>query len=449
MELIHEYRALIASIVSIAALLFFILRFRLNAFVGLMIATVCAALAAGLSPDAAYAAVTKGFGGTLGFIGPVIGLGAVFGAILHAMGGVEALARGLGRIGNASAQSWAMGFAGLVAATPVFFDVALIILLPFVFGLAGKSGKAPLYFGLPLCAGLAVGHAFIPPTPGPIAIAELIGADLGWVIIFGSVIGLISAALAGPVYTHMLDRMRLLPIGTAEITSPEPSMDDARVSFATGLGLMLLPLVLILSGTVGKSVLPDGMSKDFVAIIGHPFAALVIASGATWITLRPRNSNDRQRLNHAITKSFEPTGLIILVTGAGGAFKQVLVDTEAGSQLATMMLQTGMTPLFVAYALALTLRLMQGSATVAMITAAGLSAPLLAAAGLSAPELALAAITIAAGATGFSHFNDSGFWLVNRLFGLSTGETLRAWTLSTGIISVIALILALIIAAFV
>ena len=449
MDLIADYRAMIAAITAIVALLFFILRFRLNAFIGLLLAAVFAALAAGLAPEQAYKSVTNGFGGTLGFIGPVIGLGAVFGAILQAMGGVEALARGFARIGSATSQSWVMGFAGLVAATPVFFDVALIILLPFIYGLARKSGKVPLYFGLPLCAGLAAGHGFVPPTPGPIAIAELIGADLGWVIVFGSIIGLVSVVLAGPVFTNVLSRLKLLPSGQPQFTEPEMPQAEGRISFEMGLALILLPLLIILFGILGKSILQNGVLRDASIVFGHPFAALAIASGMTWFVLMPNTESEKKRLNSAITKAFEPTGIIILVTGAGGAFKQVLVDTQAGSQLSSLMLETGFTPFLIGYALAQILRLLQGSATVAMITAAGLAAPLFAAAELSAPQLGLATVAIAAGATGFSHVNDSGFWLINRVFGLSVGETLRAWTLSTGIISIVGLVTTLIISTMI
>ncbi|MEO0466470.1 MAG: gluconate:H+ symporter [Pseudomonadota bacterium] len=449
MELITEHRAVIATLAGVAALLVLILRAKLNAFVALMAVAIFCALAAGLAPQQAYETVTRGMGGTLGFIAPVIGLGAVFGAILDASGGVKALARGIGRAGNANRQSWMMGGLGLTAATPVFFDVALIVLMPFIRGLARQAGRVPLFFGLPLCAGLAAGHAFIPPTPGPIAIAELIGADLGWVILFGAIIGMISVAAAGPVFVQLLQRWKALPSGVASETADVAPSEPPRVSFAVAAGLIALPLALILAGTLATALLPKSVARDILAIVGHPFSALIVASGFVYLVLRPRTPDDSARMQTALSRAFEPTGAVILVTGAGGAFKQVLVDTGAGADLANAVLGFGLTPVLAGFALALLVRVAQGSATVAMITAAGLAAPITAVADPSAPQLGLITIAIAAGATGFSHVNDSGFWLVNRLFGLTEAETLRTWTLSTGIIALTGLAMACLLYPFV
>jgi len=441
MELIAGHRAVLATLAGVAALLVLIIRARMNAFLALMLIAIFSALAAGMAPDAAFETVTRGMGGTLGFIAPVIGLGALFGAILQASGGVEALARGVSRVGSPPRQSWLMGGLGLVAATPVFFDVALMILVPFVLGLASRSGRSPLLFGLPLCAGLAAGHAFIPPTPGPIAIAELIGADLGWVIIFGAVVGLVSVAVSGPILAILLEKRGLLPEAASAVSRAGPGRPAKSVTLALAGGLISLPLALILAGTLAKVLLEPGFIRDGLAVVGHPFSALLIASGATWGALRPNSDEESRHLDAALAKAFEPTGAVILVTGAGGAFKQVLVDTGAGAELARFVLGAGLTPVIAGFALALIVRVAQGSATVAMITAAGLAAPIVSCADLSAPQLGILAIAIAAGATGFSHVNDSGFWLIHRLFGLTTGETLRTWTAATGLIALVGLAL--------
>lgn len=438
MELIAEYRALIATLAGIAALLALILRARMNAFAVLLLISILTALAAGMAPDLAFEAIRNGMGGTLGFIAPIIGLGALFGAILESSGGLRALAASVSKVASAARQRWLMGGLGVVAATPVFFDVALIVLMPLISALSKRTGLVALTFGLPLCAGLAVGHAFIPPTPGPIAIAELIGADLGWVILFGAIAGLIAVAVAGPIWTGILAKRGQLPAGTRDITS---DVDEIAMDFAPGFAgravfLISLPLVLILLGTLAGLGLSDGVLKDTIVVIGHPFSALLIASGAVMLTMPATDGDANSQTRRAIEKSFEPTGIVILVTGAGGAFKQVLVDTGAGAQLAEMSMSLGLTPILAGYVLALLIRLAQGSATVAMITAAGLAAPIVSAAGLSSPQLGLITIAIAAGATGFSHVNDSGFWLVSNLFGIDEQETLRTWTVSTGLISV-------------
>lgn len=447
MEFLQTYQPVLATVAGVIGLLILILRVRMNAFAALILVAIFAAIAGGMTPEGAFQTVTNGMGGVLGFIAPIIGLGALFGVILEASGGIQALARQAEQMGSDRRKSWTMGGLGTIAATPVFFDVALIILLPFVTGLARKSRKPALFFGLPLCAGLAVGHGFIPPTPGPIAIAELLGAKLGWVILFGIGTGVLAMAVSGPFLTQYLDRRGALPKGNVKLYEALADAETPDVSnplsFKTALVLIALPLVLILAGTLARLLLPGGALADFVYLIGHPFSALLIASGTCWWFAK-RAGTGSETIREATRKAFEPTGVVILVTGAGGAFKQVLVDTGAGEQIAVLVLSIGLTPVLLAFLLALIIRAAQGSATVAMITAAGLMAPIIGDWGLNDPQLAILTIAIAAGATGLSYVNDSGFWLVSRLFGLTEAETLKTWTVSTTLIAVTGLFSALI-----
>lgn len=431
-----EYRPLIATGFGIAGLLVLILRAKMNAFAALLLVAILSALAAGMTPVASFQTISKGMGGTLGFIATVIGLGALFGAILNASGALEALAQKLTDKASFESSRWQVAGIGLLASTPVFFDVALIILAPLILAMAHRKGRPALGLGLPLAAGLAVGHSFLPPTPGPIAIAELIGADLGWVILFGVIVGSATLAISGPLYSAFLERRGLMPDGDAAFDFDETQPVPAAPSKA-GLAVFLicLPLILILAGTLAKYS-PAPELKYLLGIVGHPFSALLIGCGATWLLLNPKTPESRAAMSEGLARAFEPTGAVILVTGAGGAFKQVLVDTGAGAQLANAALGIGLGPLLAGYLLAVMLRLAQGSATVAMITAAGLTAPIIAAADLSGPQLGLVTIAIAAGATTASHVNDSGFWLVGKIFGITPRETLRTWTASTALISV-------------
>lgn len=452
MEFLTEYQPVLATLAGIAALLILILRAKMNAFAALLLVAILSAVAAGMSPEGALATVSAGMGGVLGFIAPVIGLGALFGIILEASGGIQTLANRAARLGSQRHQRWAMGGLGILAATPVFFDVALIILMPFIAGLAKKSGKAALYFGLPLCAGLAVGHAFIPPTPGPIAIAELIGANLGWVLVFGALTGFVAMAVSGPILTGFLHRRGALPTGTLTLSDFLDSTVSTPVTnplrFTTAVGLIGLPILLIIAGTLANLWLTEGPVKDLFTLIGHPFSALLIACGACW-ACAVRAGVESATIQTAMSRAFEPTGMVILVTGAGGAFKQVLVDTGAGAQIANGVLAMGFAPILMAFTLALIIRAAQGSATVAMITAAGLIAPILATMDLSDPQLALITIAIAAGASGLSYVNDSGFWLVSRLFGLSEKDTLLTWTVSTSLIAITGLLCTVVLYPFV
>ena len=454
MDVVTQNQAIFASLIALALLLVLILRWKANAFVTLLGCAILAALLAGMNPEAAFATIQKGMGGTLGFIAPVIGLGALFGAIMEKSGYLEALAMRLSGIETDGKRSLAAGFMGLIAAIPVFFDVALIILLPFIIKLARKAGKTPLFFGLPLCAGLAIGHAFIPPTPGPIAIAELINANIGQVIVVGIVVSIGCLIVSGPGLTMWLEKTNRLPqsVNISNSITPASTSNSPQgrsANFTLALSLMVLPLILIMIGTIAKLTLAEGYMRSTLTVFGHPFSALIIACMTSWFCLDLKTATEKSNFRASLAGALEPTAAVILVTGAGGAFKQVLVDTGAGAQMAEGLLAWGLTPVLLAYLLALLIRVIQGSATVAMITAAGLMAPILAGLSLNGWQLAILVTTIAAGATGASHVNDSGFWLVSRLFDLTEKQTLKSWTLMTSVISITGLLFSLILYSFV
>nr|WP_281501137.1 gluconate:H+ symporter [Erythrobacter sp. F6033] len=426
--------------------MFLIIVRRVNAFAALLVGALATGLMAGLSPPSVIDAVTNGFAGVLGFIAVIVGLGALLGVYLEASGGASALARSI--IGNrpAGPAGIAMGFVGLIIAIPVFFDVGLILLFPLVQALSKRAGKPALYFGLPLLAGLATAHAFIPPTPGPVAVAEILSAQLGLVIICGLIAGIPAMLVAGPYYARLAEGRGWLETNagsSAALVSEDTPQPDALQSLALrAMAVLALPLALIVLAAFAPML---GWQSEIVAFIGHPFVALMIGCAlAAWI-LRGDSEEDREKLRDGLTRAFEPTAVILLVTGAGGAFKQVLVDTGAGKLLAESFLGAGITPIIAGFLLAAIVRVAQGSATVAMLTAAGLSAPIAAAAGLEGWDLARMVIAIAAGASIVSHVNDSGFWLVSRYFGLDAKQTLRTWTVASTLVGCVgfAVVLAL------
>ena len=451
MDLLLQQRALITTVIAVALLLVLVLRLRMHAFPALLVVSLFAALAGGMSGETALKTVTQGMGGTLGFIAIVIGLGAMFGVFLEASGGVQSLSEWIIDKTGLSKGPWTMGIIGLIVAIPVFFDVALIILAPIVFSLAKKAGRAPLVFGLPLLAGLATAHAFVPPTPGPIAVAELLEADLGWVILFGLIAGAAAMVIAGPLYTQFaekrgwLNTSRTPPLQAAETAAAEDGAQMAKIALA----VIAVPLLLILIGTLCKAIMPDGQALRFITFIGHPITALLIACGLGYIAFKPKSADGQAIYRRALSKALEPTGAVILITGAGGAFKQVLIATGAGQALAEATIAIGLTPIVAGFVLALLVRVAQGSATVAMITAAGLTAPIVTLAELSAPQTALVVIAIAAGASACSHVNDSGFWLVNRYFGQSEAQTLRTWTVTATLVGFVGFIAALLLSVIV
>ena len=469
-ELLTFWRPLLASLAGIAGLLFLILARRVNAFAALLLAALATGLAAGLAPGAVLEAVQNGFAGVLGFIAVIVGLGALLGVYLEASGGAAALARAIIGDRPPRAASIAMGVVGLVIAIPVFFDVGLILLFPLVHALALKSGRPALFYGLPLLAGLAAAHAFIPPTPGPVAVAQMLGADLGLVMVCGLAAGVPAMLIAGPAYAHFADRRGWLASGdgvgvgerpydrasaevlAADIPAQMGPTDTALarravLAIAVPVGLIILAALTALWGPGDGAGEGSAGLGEWIAFIGHPFAALLIGCGlASWV-LRPVDAAGRARLQDGLARAFEPTAVILLVTGAGGAFKQVLVDTGAGAMLAEGLLGFGLGPIVAGFLLAAMVRVAQGSATVAMLTAAGLAAPLALVAGLSTWDLAVMVIAIASGASVVSHVNDSGFWLVSRYFGISVGQTLASWTVASTLVGLTGFIIALVLGA--
>ncbi|KIL43643.1 GntT/GntP/DsdX family permease [Jeotgalibacillus campisalis] len=440
---------ILIAVAGIFLLLYLVMGVKLHAFVALLLVSLLVGVAAGMPLGDVLASVEAGMGGTLGFVAVVVGLGAMFGRMLEVSGGAERLAQTLiGKFGEKNSQ-WALGITGFIVAIPVFFDVGFIILVPIIYGLARKTGKSLLFYGIPLLAGLAVTHAYIPPTPGPIAVASIIQADLGWVILFGALAGIPSMIIAGPIFgKYIANKIHVVVPEYMEVEEADPDRD--LPSFGLIAFLVFIPLILILANTLSGVLLDEGNTvRSFLTFLGHPFVALTIATLLTFILLGTRRGYTRDEVQSIATKALEPAGIIILVTGAGGVFKQILIDSGVGAVLGEMMANSSLPPILMAFAIALLVRVAQGSATVAMVTAAGLISPVIETVGYAGPILGLIVIAIAAGATAVSHVNDSGFWLVNRYFGLDVKDTLKTWTVMETIIGVVGFTVVFIISLFI
>ncbi len=434
-----EANLFLAVVIGIAILLFLILKLRIHAFIALLIGSISVGLIAGLDANQIINTVQKGMGGTLGFVATVVGLGAIFGGILEASGGAKTIANFMvSKFGLKRAPS-AMVISGFLIAIPVFFDVAFIILVPMMYALQRRTGKSLLLYAIPLLAGLAITHAFIPPTPGPIAVADIIGVDLGWVILMGFIAGIPTALIAGLWFGKHISK-RIFVAAPEEI---EEENHPELPPITQTLLIIGLPIVLILLNTIiaaGTFGITNPIVLNITALIGHPFSALIIANLLAWYFFGLRKGFTKDQLLKISTKSLAPAGTIILLTGAGGVFKQVLTDTGAGELLATSLSNAGIPILAFAFISAAIVRIVQGSSTVAMITAAGLVSPLLANATLNSIELACMVIAIASGASIFSHVNDSGFWLVGQYLGITEKQTFRSWTLMTTILAFVGVI---------
>ena len=432
-----DFSLISAVFIGIILLLFLILKLRIPAFIALLIASISVGIFSGMNPLDIINTIKEGMGNTLGFVATVVGLGAMFGAILEHSGGAEALANYLlNKFGEKNA-SWALMITGFFIAIPVFFDVAFIILVPLIYSLQRKTKKSLLLYAIPLLAGLAITHSFIPPTPGPVAVADILKADLGWVILFGFIVGIPSAIISGPLFAKYISKK--IHINAPKITDKQIHKNYPAVGLI--LAIIGIPIVLIVSNTVLNSPLFEegtipGNVKNWLQMIGHPFSALIIANLIAWYLLGIKRGYSKDTLLKTTTKSMEAAGIIILLTGAGGVFKQILINTGTGTMLANYFADKGISILLFAFLAAVIVRVLQGSATVAMITAAGITAPLLSNT-ITDIDKALLVIAIAAGASIMSHVNDSGFWLVSKYLHLDEKQTFRSWSLMTSILSLI------------
>ncbi|MCR9269541.1 MAG: GntP family permease [Hyphomonadaceae bacterium] len=426
-------------ILAVGSLLGLVLKAKVPPFFALILVALSTGLLLGLSPTEVIASIQNGMGGVLGFIAVVVGLGAILGAILERSGGIQSIADRLAA-GSQRSVPWKMSLLGTLVAIPVFFDVALVILIPLVLRLARALRRASLYVAGPLLAGLAAAHAFIPPTPGPIAVAALLDADLGLVIVAGLIAAIPAVALGGPLFAQMRYAEEII------VDAPDhaPTADTtASVGLSAAIVALALPIVLVASGTILKLTLGEAHVPGAISFISHPFVALLISLTLYYVYANRALGLAASDLNTASMKALEPAGAVVLVTGAGGAFKQVLIDSEAGARIAEMAAAMNISVLIFAFLIAALVRVVQGSATVAMITAAGFTAPLLQVADISDFDRALTVIAIAGGATVLSHVNDSGFWLVNRYLNLSVSDTLKSWTVISTLVGTTGFLVAL------
>lgn len=432
-----DFTLISAVFIGIAILLILILKFRIPAFIALLIASISVGIFSGMDPLDIISTIKEGMGNTLGFVATVVGLGAMFGAILEHSGGAEALANYLlNKFGEKNA-SWALMITGFFIAIPVFFDVAFIILVPLIYSLQRKTKKSLLLYAIPLLSGLAITHAFIPPTPGPVAVADILKADLGWVILFGFIVGIPSAIISGPLFAKYISKK--IFVEAPKIEDKQSHKEPPAVGMI--LAIIGIPIILIVSNTVLNSPLFDEGTisenvKNWLQMIGHPFTALIIANLIAWYLLGIKRAYHKETLLKITTKSMEAAGIIILLTGAGGVFKQILINTGTGSMLANYFADKGISILVFAFLAAVIVRVLQGSSTVAMITAAGITAPLLADS-ITEIDKALLVIAIAAGASIMSHVNDSGFWLVSKYLNIDEKQTFRSWSVMTIILSLV------------
>lgn len=441
-------RLVIAAIIGLALLLVLIIKFKVHAMLSILIGAIAIGLIAGMPFEEIVTAVDDGIGNTLKGIALLVGLGSMFGAILEASGGAQTLAVTMVKKFGDEKAAWALGITGLVISIPVFFDAGLIILIPLAFSLAKRTKKSSLFYAIPLLAGLAVGHAFIPPTPGPVLVATMLNVELGWVILVGVCCGFFAMIVAGPVWGAVCGKKFYVPV--PDQIANQKDIDESKLpSFASVVTIIMIPLVLIILKSVAGVVPALAGVAPLFNFLGQPFAALLIATLAAMFILGTRHGYTMPELEKILTKSLEPTGLILLVTACGGVLRYILQYSGLGEIIGNAVASVNLPIVVVAFLVAALVRICVGSATVAMTMAAGIVAAMPEIASLSPMYLACVVAAVAGGATVCSHFNDSGFWLVRSLIGLDEKTTLKTWTIMETLVGGTGFIVALIISFFV
>jgi len=428
---------------AVALLLVLIIQFRVHAFVALILISFLTALVTGIPADSVLTTLTSAFGSTLGGVALLVGLGAMLGRLLEVSGGAQALADDLVRRFGEKRAPMALGIASLFFGFPIFFDAGLVVMLPVMFTVARRLGGSLLLYGIPVATAFSVMHVFVPPHPGPVAAAELLGADVGLLIIVGLIVAIPTWILAGHFFGKWIGKRIDLPV--PENVTDEKTSEDKISPPSSGLviALLVLPLLLIFMNTgLDFARAQEWVSKDatwfqLARTIGATPIALLISVLVASYALGPARGRPAIKVERIVESALGPVCSVILITGAGGMFGGVLRASGIGNALSGALADIGM-PVFVAgFLISTALRVAQGSATVALITAAGLVQPAIQAAGYQGLELAAIVIAVASGSVMLSHVNDSGFWLVGRFFNMDIKTTFKTWTVMQTMVGLI------------
>jgi GntP family gluconate:H+ symporter len=420
---------------AVVTLIVLIAKVKLHPFIALILVSLAMGTAAGMPPAAAVKAFQDGVGTVLGFIAVVVGLGTMLGKLMAESGAATRIATTLIDLFGERRVHWAMMFVAFIVGIPVFFQVGFVLLIPLVFTIARRTGLSLVKIGIPLVAGLSVVHGMLPPHPAAMLAVSAYKADVGLTILYGIIVGLPTASLAGPIFaTWIAPRITLPPDNPiADQLGGESTQETP--GFAISMFTVLVPVILILLATIGDFFFPDGSSvRSALHFVGQPIVALLLALLFSFWSLSRARHFTREELLKFCNDCLAPTATILLVIGAGGGFNAVLVQSGVGRAIAAIAVGSHVSPLLLAWIVAALIRVATGSATVAMTTAAGIVAPIaVVTPGTNAELLVLAT---GAGALVLSHVNDAGFWLIKEFFNMTVPQTLKTWTVAETIIGV-------------
>ena len=430
-----DARLLLYALLAVIALVVLIARLKLHPFIALVSVSLAMGVAAGMPPVAAVKAFQDGVGNVLGFIAIVVGLGTMLGKMMAESGAATRIATTLIDLFGERRVHWAIMVVAFIVGIPVFFQVGFVLLIPLVFTIARRTGMSLVKIGIPLVAGLSVVHGMLPPHPAAMLAVAAYKADVGRTILYGLLVGLPTAALAGPIFATWISPRIVLPAENPIAKQLEGESVAQMPGFGISLFTVLIPVILIVLASAADMTLdPASSVRAALHFVGHPIVALLLALlFSFWSLGRPRHFT-REQVMKFCNDCLAPTATILLVIGAGGGFNQVLVQSGVGGAIAKMAIGSHASPLILAWVVAALIRVATGSSTVAMTAAAGIVAPIaLATPGTNAELLVLAT---GAGALVLSHVNDAGFLLIKEFFNMTVPQTLKTWTVAETIIGV-------------
>jgi gluconate:H+ symporter, GntP family len=430
-----DARLLLFALLAVSVLVVLIARFKLHPFIALVSVSLAMGVIAGMSPVAAVKAFQDGVGNTLGFIAVVVGLGTMLGKMMAESGAATRIATTLIELFGQQRVHWAIMFVAFIVGIPVFFQVGFVLLIPLVFTIARRTGMSVVKIGLSLVAGLSVVHGMLPPHPAAMLAVTAYNADIGRTILYGLLVGLPTASLAGPIFATWIAPRITLPVENPLARQLEGESVEDMPGFGISVFTVLIPVILMLLASAADVALDPGSSiRSALHFLGNPIVALLLALLFSFWSLGRSRHFTREEVMKFCNDCLGPTATILLVIGAGGGFNQVLVQSGVGGAIAHMAIGSHASPLILAWSVAALIRVATGSATVAMTTAAGIVAPIaVAIPGTSAELLVLAT---GAGSLMLSHVNDAGFWLIKEFFNMTVPQTLKTWTVAETIIGV-------------
>lgn len=435
------------AVLGLAILMIIVLsiKFKIHAFISLLGACFFIAFATGMPLETIGKSIETGMGGTLGFLAPILALGAIIGKMMEISGGAEKLARTLINIIGKNRAAWAMMIVAYICGIPVFLQVGIVLLTPILFHVVQESKQPLVKVALAMTTALTVVHCIVPPHPAATAITLALNADIGKVIFYGLLVGLPATAIAGPIFGQFISISNNFE-PPEQYRNVQPTPDEKLPAFGITIFTILLPLLMM----IGKTVIELNSAKDasylpFINFLGNPITALFIAAILSYYVMGIKRGHTLGDLAKRTEAAMGPMATIILVIGAAGAFNRVILDSGIGEVLKQVLTTIQVSPLVMAWVIAIIMRFAIGSATVAMMTSAGFIMPVLAA--YPSLDPALVAIAIGSGAIGASHVTDPGFWFVKEALGIPMNKMFSIYTASTTIAAVVGLIGTLILAS--